>query len=703
MQSQQMAQMAAMNAHNGPVDGTPTMGNMAHPERAQMDPREQLNTYIYDYFLRNKHGRLARAMLDGEIKLSTQKPSPKNRANGADAMDDDAIDDLPAPQMPDNQVAENSFLLDWWVQFWDIFQANGRRPTATKSAAQYINHTRTLGHMQNEQRNQRMMMTTNSMNATYQNAMRSGAMVNGAAPKDLMRAAAMNNNRPNGNPMPGMPQMKNPNMIAAHMQRDGSGMNMNGQRPQSPASNENAPSPNKRPRVDGGMNAGSMPGSQFSEFAQQGAQLAQQKNMQEVYAQSLAQQHRVALNNTSSPQAMDSGIQGSTMAQPGLEGQEQLFTGNGPRPGANAPGASNQGNHALQDYQMQLMLLEQQNKKRLLMARQEQDNMPGPHQQGAVGAPGFGAMSPQGSRPGGPSPNPTDQMKRGTPKLGQQALPGSPMPEGVMQQQRGSPAPNLNSFDPALAPPGMPPQFYTQMPHNPIMRPPSSHPGPNFNGQPLTPQQMDAMRNSHMQNGGWRGPPQPGMMPGGPQMAGPMGQNPPQRNMAPPPAPTNEQPRPEPSPSQSNQAPPTPSQGNKAGPKKKPTKDNKKPANKKGSNASAITAATNGEEPPTPTSSTPVAPITPVHKQSFQGPNGQQQQPVQPQPPSQQQPMDNGGPPFGNIEDPNGFDLNLGFGDETGALENFDFETFLHTNDNDGFGNLGDFDFPNTAEVVGDM
>jgi hypothetical protein len=31
------------------------------------------------------------------------------------------------------------------------------------------------------------------------------------------------------------------------------------------------------------------------------------------------------------------------------------------------------GNHALQDYQMQLMLLEQQNKKRLMMARQEQD------------------------------------------------------------------------------------------------------------------------------------------------------------------------------------------------------------------------------------------------------------------------------------------------------------------------------------------
>ena len=35
------------------------------------------------------------------------------------------------------------------------------------------------------------------------------------------------------------------------------------------------------------------------------------------------------------------------------------------------------GNHALQDYQMQLMLLEQQNRKRLFMARQEKDTIGG--------------------------------------------------------------------------------------------------------------------------------------------------------------------------------------------------------------------------------------------------------------------------------------------------------------------------------------
>jgi hypothetical protein len=56
--------------------------------------------------------------------------------------------------------------------------------------------------------------------------------------------------RSNGN-MPNMGQMKNPAMMAAQMQRDGSTIDMNGQRPQSPGSNENAPSPNKRPRMEG--------------------------------------------------------------------------------------------------------------------------------------------------------------------------------------------------------------------------------------------------------------------------------------------------------------------------------------------------------------------------------------------------------------------------------------------------------------------
>src|ERR1700712_152701 len=118
-------------------------------------------------------------------------------------------------------------------------------------------------------------------------------------------------------------------------------------------------------------------------------------------------------------------------------------------------GTTGDGRHALQDYQMQLMLLEQQNKKRLLQARREQDHIiqvpgggppnSGPPGSGPPGQAFAPNMSPSGSRGGGPSPNPSEQMKRiaGTPKMAQQGMPGSPMPD---MQNRSSPAPN---FDPS--------------------------------------------------------------------------------------------------------------------------------------------------------------------------------------------------------------------------------------------------------------
>jgi hypothetical protein len=73
----------------------------------------------------------------------------------------------------------------------------------------------------------------------------------------------------------------------------------------------------------------------------------------------------------------------------------------------------------LHDYHAQLMLLEQQDKKRLMMARHEQDNMTTPRPQGqgdaeAVGRNGqqYQGASPQGGRRD--SPIPGGQIKRGT-------------------------------------------------------------------------------------------------------------------------------------------------------------------------------------------------------------------------------------------------------------------------------------------------
>lgn len=232
---------------------------------------------------------------------------------------------------------------------------------------------------------------------------------------------------------------------------------------------------------------------------------------------------------------------------------------------------------------MQLMLLEQQNKKRLLMARQEQDSMSngpgGPAQPGQPGA--FApAMSPQGSR-AGLSPNPSEQMKRGTPKMSQGVVP-SPTPEAVMGQGRVSPAPG---FDPSMNP-NMPQNMFPQMnkmammgPNGPMMQPPGPHPGM---GGPMNQQQMEMF--ARQQNGGrmpngafMQGAP-PGMMPG--QPGGPVQQppnmTPQQRNatMPPPPAPSGDIGRgTQPSSPQQPAAPPTPSQGNKPNAKNK--KENK--------------------------------------------------------------------------------------------------------------------------------
>lgn len=335
--------------------------------------------------------------------------------------------------------------------------------------------------------------------------------------------------------------------------------------------------------------------------------------------------------------------QGSPMMQSGME-----LTGTGPgvpeyfnvNPGmamrAQVQPNGAGGNHALQDYQMQLMLLEQQNKKRLLMARQEHDTTPRPDgQQGMPGPPGFAqGLSPQGSR-SGPSPGPNDQIKRGTPKMGASVLPGggSPMPDGSMPQGRQSPA--------AMNYTGQIPQEIYAMKMGDNMRPPNSHPRFN-NGQSMTRDQMEAMRVSQMQGGGWA--PQQGqaaMMQQIPQAQQPSQSTPQQRPMPPPPPTTlpagataNGRPA---SPAVPAPAPATPSAANKPTPKAKKNDEKtrkvtsngsggaakssnqrQRPPKSKASGAGAPAAAAPANETentaPTPT---PQTPNTPMNANSF--------------------------------------------------------------------------------------
>jgi hypothetical protein len=405
------------------------------------------------------------------------------------------------------------------------------------------------------------------------------------------------------------------------MQRDPSNGDHQ-QRSGSPGSAENAPSPSKRARLDAagnfnpqqmtngrqpmpqqvgdsgpnstiqaahmqlanGIEPNNLTAQQFQNMP--GGPNSQQARSLAGYQAGLAQQQAGQMPNKGMANAGPAN-QGSPMMNQGQDGGaiagyynagEMAGGMRGVAPGQQAAGG---GNHALQDYQMQLMLLEQQNKKRLMMARQEQDSMAIPGQREGV-APGmnpngqpFQGTSPQGTRSVN-SPNPTDQMKRGTPHMNPAGIP-SPMPEG---QSRGSPGgmnfampggqmdPNLNQQY-FMKNGGMDPNMVGAMPNG--MRPPSSHPAGGFNQ--MAPNQMNMAQQGQRQNGNWQAGPNGQMMPG-PGQAGPqqvMGQGTPQqRPMAPPAAPgpvPNGRTQP-PSPQQ-NPAPPTPQQTNKANPKKK--------------------------------------------------------------------------------------------------------------------------------------
>lgn len=458
------------------------------------------------------------------------------------------------------------------------------------------------------------------------------------------------------------------------MQRDPSEMDGNRGRPASPGGNpENEPSPAKRPRLDpnsfnpnqtvmmpnGRPAPGQgMPGQQvgYGPLAQTPAQLAQAQSARELllqanidpdsvapaqlrvfthqnpnvqaktiatYAANLQQHHNTQMPNKAMPNQPGGPVpqnQGSPMVPQGPDNGNitsyynppEMGGPGGMRPGANGgqPGQPGGSNHALQDYQMQLMLLEQQNKKRLMMARQEQDNSGGvPRVDGAgpggPGGPGggpggpngpngqpFQGTSPQGSR-NGASPNPADQMKRGNPALANAANMGSPVPEGAQSHNSPNPInfmggqmdPSMNGQHFFKNMNGMDANMAAQMNGN--MRPPSSHPGQPFNGQ-MNPQQMMRGQQPPGGPGGPGGAPMnwPNGMNGQQQMP-PQGQQPQvqqqggppqQRSMPPPSAPAggnnNGNSRNATS-SPQTAAPPTPQAAAKPAPKKKDTKNAK--------------------------------------------------------------------------------------------------------------------------------
>ncbi|KFA67139.1 hypothetical protein S40285_07292 [Stachybotrys chlorohalonatus IBT 40285] len=831
-----MNPMANMNPMGGPVGGAPVpmmnngninpqAANAANPganasaprQQPSLDQRSIFNTYIYEYYLRYGMYDCARALLASEAPVyvadrdatARRRDENGNAINGAgdDPMDTDSKEDLdsklpedlPSPKLP--MATSESFLYEWFCIFWDIYTAQ-RTKGSTGMVSQYVAHTQQQNRLkQNQQQELLRQMRPDLAQQQYQaqlmRSMNNNMPIN-MKQGNLARAAMANNQN---NPQMQMLQQAKQNP----MQRDPSGMDANRDRPSSPASGENAPSPSKRQRIDAaqfnpnqpgammpngrpvpamqgqqmaantaaaahqmltanGINPSSLNAQQFQNFVNM-PPAAQQKSIA-TYSQNLQQHHGSQMGNKTIPNAGAPQNQGSPMMPSQQDGSAIAAFYNAadmggpgglrPGPGAAQPGQGGS-NHALQDYQMQLMLLEQQNKKRLMMARQEQDNMGGvPREGGGPGGPGgpgapqgpngqpFPDASPQAMRTG-TSPNPTEQMKRGTPQMNNSGIP-SPVPEGG--QSRGSPNPAMN-FMANHVDPSMAPHFFKGMEGNMAqaqmngLRAPSSHPGQPFNGQ-MNPQQMMAARQAQQQ--GQPGqqpqpgqPQQPGVQ-GNPQQwqPGPNGQmmpqgmqqnpqvqgTPQQRAMPPPSAPAaagpNANSRTTASPQQAAAAPPTPNQSNKAGPKKKDTKNakDKRAAQKKSNpnlNAGATPSGENGDsEAPAP-----ATPITPVNPGNFgkagqngpTAPNGQsaaggvgagaagpvgvpQNGPPQAQimPPGHGDPNQNGGMNMdgftGMVDFPGSLDIANPL-QTTDVLNDFDFDSFLH--DDSGAGEPFDF------------
>ena len=126
--------MPMMN--NGAGRGPPLQANMA-------DQRAQLNTYIYEYFLKNNMYDCARSLIGSEQPINVHKNSPgQNGDEGdGDSKGDDLKrpDDLPLPNLPTDSQ-DSCFLYEWWCLFWDMFNAQ-RGKGERQAVMSYVNHT----------------------------------------------------------------------------------------------------------------------------------------------------------------------------------------------------------------------------------------------------------------------------------------------------------------------------------------------------------------------------------------------------------------------------------------------------------------------------------------------------------------------------------------------------------------------------------
>lgn len=519
-----------------------------------------LNSYIYDYMLKNAWSAAARAFMEvAEVPLSGERHSgtkeeriqldtidglgggDKDTCLGNSESKGDASALSVLKQDPTHTTDSETggtysgllqpavipvdtpggFLLEWWTVFWDIFNAKSGKG-GSDAATAYFAHAQKMKHEQQRAiasmgQPHIVMINPQTNSAAFNPAfMRTfdipNGMVNVSTPSDtttqgmdtqiigtiplnektrqaLMRQAMNNNIRRFSPSAAQIQQLKNQQFLQNQQQSSASQIQRNqrdletdvngqAQSSRSPALSNQVLSPSKRQKLspDGSytpvqgtiqtrpqmiqnnlaaasttlqtqqakqmlLNSGISPvgltQQQFTAFQSQSPSM-QQRQLQE-YTQNLANQQQRVINITKG-QVSNQGVP-SIMASDGNEIGPNDFYGNILSSQQNC--ATNANNHTLEDYQMQLMFLEQQNKKRLMMTHQDQERLQ------SQDSSTFQILSPQGVRNVLSPKNNHNDTKPGISKVTHQNGPNSPTDGPLTQQSNVSrnTSPNVATYN----------------------------------------------------------------------------------------------------------------------------------------------------------------------------------------------------------------------------------------------------------------
>ncbi|EMR09904.1 hypothetical protein PNEG_01664 [Pneumocystis murina B123] len=509
-----------------------------------------LNSYIYDYMLKNAWSTAARAFMEvAEVPLSSENRSGNKeeriqldmmdglRGNdkegclgGGDSKGDNfalsSVKQEPAHSGESETGGAYSgllqpavipvdtpggFLLEWWTVFWDIFNAKSGKG-GSDAATAYFAHAQKMKHEQQRAiasmgQPHIVMINPQSNSTTFNPAfMRTfdipNGMVNisgqsdtatqavdtqiiGTIPlnektRQILMRQAMNNNIRRFSPSAAqIQQLKNQQFLqnqqqsstsqAQRNQRDlETDVNGQTQSSRSPALSNQVLSPSKRQKLspDGsytsvqgtiqarpqmiqnnlvaasttlqtqqakqmllnsGINPVGLTQQQFTAFQSQTPSI-QQRQLQE-YTQGFANQQQRVIN-IAKGQVSNQCVPSSIITGDGNEIGPNDFYGNILSSQQNCP--TNPNNHVLEDYQMQLMFLEQQNKKRLMMTHQDQERLQ------SQDSSAFQILSPQGVRNALSPKNNHNDAKRGISKVAHQNSPNSPTDVSLSQQNNTS-------------------------------------------------------------------------------------------------------------------------------------------------------------------------------------------------------------------------------------------------------------------------